>query len=84
MKFLHSFSDPQGRSRISPWVWMVLLLSAGCLVVAVLLANLQVSVVAIGLLNPLSFGCCRSCGRCGMCGSTCCCPWPWRWGSAWG
>lgn len=55
MKFLHSFSDPQGRSRISPWVWMVLLLSAGCLVLAVLLANLQVSVVAVGLLNPLSF-----------------------------
>jgi cellulose synthase (UDP-forming) len=55
MKFLHSFSDPKGSARISPWVWMVLLLSGASLVVAVLLANLQFSVVAIGLLNPLSF-----------------------------
>ncbi|MCP9786350.1 glycosyltransferase [Cyanobium sp. N5-Cardenillas] len=55
MKFLHSFSDSSGNTRISPWVWMVLLLSGASLVMAVLLANLQVSVVAIGLLNPLSF-----------------------------
>lgn len=55
MKFLHSFTDPTGNTRISPWVWIVLLLSGASLVLAVLLANLQVSVVAIGLLNPLSF-----------------------------
>jgi cellulose synthase (UDP-forming) len=55
MKFLHSFTDPTGNTRISPWVWLVLLLSGASLVMAVLLANLQFSVVAIGLLNPLSF-----------------------------
>ena len=55
MKFLHAFSDPSGNTRISPWVWTVLLLSGASLVLAVLLANLQFSVVSIGLLNPLNF-----------------------------
>lgn len=55
MNFLHTFTDPTGNTRISPWVWIVLLLSGASMVLAVLLGNLQVSVVAIGLLNPLSF-----------------------------
>ncbi len=55
MKFLHSFTDPTGNTRISPLAWMVLLVSGASLVLAVLLAHLQASVVAIGLLNPLSF-----------------------------
>jgi len=53
MKFLHSFTDPTGNTRISPWVWLVLLLSGASLVMAVLLANLQFSAVAIGLLKSL-------------------------------
>jgi hypothetical protein len=45
MKFLHSFTDPTGNTRISPWVWLVLLLSGASLVMAVLLANLGMAAV---------------------------------------
>ncbi len=53
MKILQPERTGAGATRISPWAWNLLILSILSLVLALLLANLQFSVVASGLLNPL-------------------------------